>query len=1103
MGWKGNQGLAVTQPGNIIVTAGAGSGKTFTMIGRIIEKLKNAEEKDGKFYPNLGQMLIVTFTRASAADMRIKLTNALYALKADPRYKKTATSALIDLSTANIGTLHSFCQKVIKTYFAAAGIDSSFTMCDDTESEQLMLDAVGDAVTEAHKSGDKYFEAMCDMLESRDDGAITAHIKKILDIALSMTPENAKSYLNPVASDRQFDSELDGLLSGISTPLLAEIDVLTEELKDLPPLKKQAESIYGFKDYMFGKLDKIEKTRYTPKNSDGVELVTLCREKNEKYRALRTRCVNFRELYLNAQTAKGYDSAPYVSSLKAVAKRADELYAKYKRERGKIDYSDLEHGAYRALCNEDCMQKIAEQFKYVFIDEFQDVNPLQSAIANKFKERGAEMFVVGDVKQSIYGFRRCSPEHFIAAQNSPDFKCIPLSDNFRSSPAVIDFVNRLFDKVMKSDFGGVDYADPSQRMKCAGEGSEAGSAHFYLVDVDKSRRGGEFSEDGYSVVTNAATIAPDREAEIIADYILDTVKKDKTKKLSSIAVILRATDNAFCRRLQKVFSERSIKYVLEKKDSAKNIHEVALLTDIMRCADNRFDDIALYAAMRSPVGGFSDEELLKIAVEGGKAAEKRKEQKVFGNLGYEFWQKVANYDGELNGKIRAFFDARQTIADYAKTHSAAEVMGFITSRFGFFQYVYEIGGDAAAVQAYIDFAQSREFDMHALIDCYDTADIKLSAKGGGDAVNIMTIHKSKGLEFDTVIVANVGADFNERDRSQSITVNDRGVFVRIPDEDRGERIKSVRWLIEYVRYPDWARAEELRMLYVALTRAKKDLIVIGKGRNFKDRDRLSEIACYAEYFHAAGMHAEQPDFPHVAKVGEDEVPPVVPQVTDWVKKRIARLNELNAMRESAVTLSDGAHIPIKTSVTTVAHRDPAPFEGTAISPSVTVDDRDGGMRVFSGGGTNRGTAYHRVMEHIDFDNPDFEAAAEGVDGKEDVNEGEILKAVAVMRSLTAGASFVAKERYFIVNLPAKAVFGCGDGDVLVQGVIDLLVVDSAGNAVIVDYKTGNPDTLNNAAYRTQLALYTAAVEKCTPYKVKSAMLYSFEAGDFVHITERE
>ena len=1134
-----NQAEAATRDGNIIVSAGAGSGKTTVMIARIINKLLNGARLD--------RMLIVTFTRAAAADMRIKLSEKLSELKRASENKNAKVYASIcdatdAMSVCDIGTLHGYCQKLIRRYYGAAGIDPAATLCEDGEISLIERDAVETAVADRLKSGDKYFAAVYDMLSTRRSAEnVVSTVTDIVEFALSNAEPD--KYLVESVPDEQAFSTLDGIVAARRAALAERIAELKKDLIAVG-MDKHATVIDELADYADGVIDKPTATSHSARG-DATDLL------NERFKALRADCKKLRELKAEYESIKTVEGKPYVDALLAVARAALEKFDAGKKSRNKIGYSDLEHGAFRVLGDDACMREIRQTVDHVFIDEFQDVNPLQFEFAKKFRDAGAEMFVVGDVKQSIYGFRRCSPEHFINEikgaipieavreyeragakyKGCRRFVHIPLTDNFRSSRAVVDFVNGIFDNTMTEDFGGADYKN-KDRLVCGAPdvcGALPSGARAELVTVDMPETEPERADGGYSVV-DAATRerAPEPEAAFIADAVerwirfvtlkteyenkLARARGEKEKlppELGEIAVLLRSANAAFCSALAREFDKRGIRYNFGRKSSVKSYASAVALTDMLRCVDNRFDDVALYTALRSSMGMFSDEQLAELAADGGAACAA---DGVLPDCGksYAFWQKVDAYTGKYREKLDGFFALRDDIAAYSKIHDCGDTLGYITSLTDYFQHVYETGGDARAAEALIEYATERRCDIHAFLNYYDSADFDLALESGSDAVNITTVHSSKGLEYDFVIVADTAREFNKSDLSARVLVSESGVAVKVPDAGARTLVKTARWAEQNAVAPDKLKQEELRLFYVALTRAKKKLIVCGKNKS-RGTDELSPEKAKRPLdfarLGAAGVSSARAldeitaDADVYARLlGEKDGADVLAEAPHGVVREIA-----DAVRERCSEEYTGrADIPVKACVTSVAHELAlADVYDYTSSARIVTDDHDGDDGVDA---RLRGTAYHRAMELIDLDDPRADAVTDKCEHIELVDIDKVLRAAKAMKKLKTDKVFVGdvrcfKERYFIVDMPAVDIGVDAPDNVLVQGVIDLLLVDTHGNAIVVDYKTGDPKRLANEGYKTQLRLYARAVEKATrgKYSVKKTFLYSFASGELVAV----
>ena len=1047
-----SQLAAIKSEGSVIVSAGAGCGKTATMIERIVTKLKGGAD--------LKSMLIVTFTRASAADIRVKLAERLVALKAEGgKNRRIAEEALAAMPECDIGTLHSFCQRLIRTYFYAAGVDPSATLVEENEAKLIKSSAVREAVDRALDS-DAEFKELCDALGSRrsDNGALKA-VSTVLDFALST--ENPEKYLDGKKSEREYEAELDGIVEGERAELISRAKSVRDEIA-VAGFKELERAIDEIESYLDGKIDAVSDTRYSPKKTDDPGTVAVKRDINERFKALKKACGDHRKFAQKAAEAKSHDGELYSRALKSTAKSAMEIFAAKKARLGKIDYTDLEHGARRVLSDDGCKSEISARIKYVFIDEFQDVNPLQAAIADGLKDCGAEMFLVGDIKQSIYGFRRCSPDFFRDKYNDRDngYTKVLLTENHRSTSDVIDFVNNVFDNLMTESYGGVDYS--TCKLVCASKAR--GEAEFILVEPDAEKK--QTSQKTYSVVNAGEKVSFDPEAVVVAKRIGDYIEAKKPLSLGSIAVLVRSAKGKFVNDLIDLLSRGGIACNVGKKAHLSDYPEAIALLDIARCVDNRYDDLALYTALRSPMGGFDDDELMEIARVGGAAVNPAAKKYLVGG---RFCAAVEAYSGRFGERLNAFKVLRDKFLFYAVSHTAADTLGFITSEIGYFPYVYTYYGPSAgaAVQALIKIAADRKCELHSFITFCDKTNFELNVTAGDDAVNILTIHSSKGLEFDYVVVADAARLFKMDDIRGRVIVTENGVAVKVPTVKNGKRtlVPSASWIVESLR-GDRIREEELRLFYVALTRAKNKLTVCGKSTQIGVTAR-----CELDFMkNVAAEIAEPLEAPILAAVEKREQKANGEDIERAVKNICDFTYHGNASGK-----------PIKTCVTAIA-AGAGEDDYTAATP-ITFDEYAGEKK----GGVDpriRGTAYHRAMELIDFNAPDFNGIAHLVENVDTVDGGAIERAASEMKKLTDGSDFYFKERYFIADF---------DGT-LVQGVIDLLIVYPDGTCAVVDYKTTSVNHLDTAAYRTQLDLYAKAVEKTTQYRVRAKYLYSFAAG---------
>ncbi|MDE7463984.1 MAG: UvrD-helicase domain-containing protein, partial [Clostridiales bacterium] len=489
-------------------------------------------------------------------------------------------------------------------------------------------------------------------------------VEDVIDFALSLS--DARGYLSKVDDDAEFYAELDRMIESRRDALLSEAEHIKTEAATLAfkALYDAACELDGYLRFGF----ELSRMQYRGKDPE-------CAALYERFKELKGECKAFRADLADVEAAKTVESAPYARAVCAIALDALRQYEARKAALGRIDYADLEHGALKVLSDPECMREIAKSVDFVFIDEYQDVNPLQAEIASLLKNSaGAEMFLVGDIKQSIYAFRRCNPVFFKNALGDPDYTRVLLNRNYRSSTEVIDFVNKVFTGVMSDKFGGADYN--VDKLICGNPSH--GSAEFYAATdapakKEKPAAGDEkkTAPTPYSVMNATKGVErEDEQARLIVDLILDHA--DGGAGFGSVAVLVRSARTPFCDGLVRLMRANGIPCNLGRKSKVSDYPEAEALLRIARCVDNRFDDVALYTALRSPMGGFSDDELLQIATAGEAFAIKLgvEPESGFGTSrkSYCFWQKARAYKGEHAARLDSFFARRDALAEYARSH---------------------------------------------------------------------------------------------------------------------------------------------------------------------------------------------------------------------------------------------------------------------------------------------------------------------------------------------------------------------------------------------------------------------------------------------------
>lgn len=1030
MQWSEEQKAIISGRGNMLVSASAGSGKTTVMIEKIRQLLLGGASLD--------DMLISTYTVAAAADMRYKLAQALEACCED---NVNCREQLDKLPQAQIGTLHSLCSRLIKTRFYLTDADPAFEMLGESEAAAMKTAAVEAAFT---RGGDRFSVVYDALLSGRSDKALKHLVLTLLDF--SRTQPDPDGWLDGCLTLYDDPAAVDAALAALYGEERDRLTAAAEQLLVDTEAAGYARNVAACRALV----DYIE-TGVSPKSPTGKVGDHI--ELNERYKALRDSVKAYREEVESAAALPTADAAKADAQLFVrLVRETARAYADMKAKKALLDYSDLEHKALEIL---EAGGDEAAQYKYVFVDEYQDINPLQERIVERLA-RGAELFQVGDVKQSIYAFRLCDPgiflKRFAAYRAGAGGRAVELNVNYRSDGGVLQAVNRVFDRWMTPAFGGVDYAAQAQ-LKC-GRGQHTPNAATLTVvcgsdkpDLPEVYR--VTGDGGTRVGAQAALVAKD-----IAG-LLD----GRNIKPEQIAVIMRSR-SPLLYEIAAALSALGIESAVCAKEAPAESDAVRPLLNALQLIDNRCDDVMLAAVLLSPFGGFTAAELATLP-----QAE-------------SFVAAATACDGALRERLEAFFTKFDRYERMAAVMPADELAGVVAGEAEYFEYLYaQENGRALAAEAGAFLAMMSASGHVASLSDYLAFALRAPAVErvtGAGAVKLMTVHAAKGLEFDYVFFPGTEAPFRLDDAVKPATADRQwGLVVKHFDEDAREIAETKLTRLSARSQRKRMLEEELRILYVALTRAKEKLFIYGKrGKRYAGEDLKPN--CNLNFLLPAFVavdyvEAAEVDFAPPARVRVLSRPD--PALSDEIKRRL--------QFDYAEQYGD-THLPQKTTVTKAAE---------------AYDDRDWSVPSVGNFDGERaaaiGTAYHLMMEHIDFDIP-FDAAWERLCRaypKESAlcKREEIAAAAACVRALSDGWKLY-REKEFIVS----------ENGLLIQGIVDLLLV-RGNEAIVLDYKTTRAENLLRGEYIFQTGFYARAVEKLLGLKVSRVLLYSFYLGKSVEM----
>ena len=900
--WTDEQQQAIdTRKCNLLVAAAAGSGKTAVLVERIIKIITNEENP-----VDIDKLLVVTFTSAAAAEMRERIAAAISkALEKNPN-SKNLQKQLTLLSRANITTMHSFCLDVIKNYFYTIDLDPSFRIADETEITLMKNEIIEDIFEELYEEDNEYFKGLVEAYSTAKDD------EKLKDIILnlykfSMSGPWPESWLIEKAEEfniktlEELDKtkwveilkdnirvEVEGFINMYhkAIELISDTEGLEAYLDtfrgDLECLENVYESLnYGLSEIyaalngvVFTKLKTVRKSAVFDENAQGT-VKSIRDTVKKKVKSL----IEDSFTFTPEESLQGIkDVYHYMKELSRITLDFLDKFNEKKREKNLLDFNDLEHLCLKILIDRDENNNIipsgvAEHFKEFFdevlVDEYQDSNNVQETIIDLVSRKNSDdpnVFMVGDVKQSIYRFRQAKPELFLdkysrypLASGGKERK-IQLYKNFRSRDEVLRGVNFIFKMVMSNVVGELEYTDDEALhlgatfLENQEEDSEVGgSIELHIIDksgneaeevVEEELQESEEEEEEVDAISLEAKLVSKRIKELfeVKDGKRFKVFDKETKeyrdvKYKDIVILLRATKNWSEIFLDELGAEGIPVYADTDSGYFESI-EIRTIMSLLKIIDNPLQDVPMIAVLKSPIMGFTAEELSEIRL--------LNKEKYF----YEIIKDIYDEKYEVSDTLKA--KCNKVISDLEKWRNKTiytpidEFIWYLYMDTAYYGYVGAMpNGTLRQANLKILFQRAKQYESTSFKGLFNfiTFINKLRKSSGDmgsakilgeneDVVRIMSIHKSKGLEFPIVFTCGMGKQFNLMDLSNSIlfheelgfgpdfvNLNNRNSYSTLAKEAIKKRIR-----LETL-------SEEMRILYVAFTRAKEKLIITGATRD--------------------------------------------------------------------------------------------------------------------------------------------------------------------------------------------------------------------------------------------------------------------------------
>ena len=1107
---------AIEASGKVIVSAAAGSGKTFVMIRRLVNALEGGVDLDS--------VLAVTFTKKAAAQMKEKLRRAIIdrikeidkelttGENRELQKKRTALKGqLPKIPSANISTIHSFCARMLRTYFYAIEIDGTFDIMatDDEQAMEYKRRAIGTLFENYYEGDDKNSENFFTLLsfyrKGRKDDFLRGlifdsyeEVRKVvgysdlLDMPQTLfTDEGFEKICNELKelAEKKYErliSDIEEFAGGFHSSKQG-YDAIFEEMIE-SCRQSIGEDIFTPQcEFFTSPKPKIFKNKDSKEDIDADSDFVKFRDKAKaRYNSI-AKNLSDRSTEREFFIASGIPA----KALVAILKDFEDEYRKIKQDENKLDYNDLEHYTLKLLENGQICQEIKSKYSCVFVDEYQDVNPVQEEI---FKSIGGDsLFLVGDIKQAIYGFRGSESKHFREKYDkfgAGEGKALQLLNNFRSSDGVLNFVNNIFSSVMTAESCRIDYVKDGwmERGNLYPEGYGSAKIHIFGEDEDSAEELEIYS------VNSGGEVKHTREALAVLKIVEEELKgchydvqsKRMVKTEMGDICILTRKNNKAAEAIVRLLNEAGYSVAGAHGENIMNRPEIRQMVDILSYIDNKQQDIPLATALLSPLGGLNLEELATIRVETkDKADEKRPSFRECCRLYIKY-----NRGEPLTEKLKNFKRKIENLRSLAEVLTAAEIIDKILKDTNL-EAEYSRGDKLKNVRRLA--LEGEKISVSALVaKLRGGYEIKAPAPAASDSIKIMTMHASKGLEFPVVIISDVSATFRGMEYNEIPLSKKYGFAPKCFDtENRLMHETVLRKLIKETS----AREElenELNLFYVACTRAMCNLHILSKVKPDFNPAQAAEADCYAKLF---DMEPFEPQIMEDLADEKNDGEEINQSFDSFERMDYPKLYErINSRFDRGYAAANSVNLPVKSSASAIL--------------KMGEEDSITSKQLFSGEGetsTEKGIAYHRFLELCDFNIKNKEGIESEMEGffKEGFITGEqreILDPDSLVEILNLPifsglGSDLYREQEFLCSLPANEILDTTAGDgVLLQGAIDLLARTDSGYRII-DYKYSHKSAEKlKETYSKQLDLYKKAVALITqtdPRKIETIIVNIF------------
>lgn len=1197
---------------NLLVSAAAGSGKTAVLTERIVRMVS-----DPKAPVDIDRLLIVTFTNAAAAEMRERISTALgKRLEAEPDNEHLQRQLTL-LHNAQITTIDSFCLFIIRNNFNDIGLDPGFRVADEGELKLLRGEAMAELMEQCFEEGDEDFlNALESLNQNGDERTLMEYIERLYDFARSYPfpqrwlREAGRQSTDCTGEKAGRQGAEQNWLAFVKEDIRQTLSGCIGQLEAALRVCEQPEGPYMYAPTLEAERDMLEKVmqqgsaeafaalsfgRLPSKKDESVSV-----QLREQVKGLRSGVKDAVEklgkryffIPFEQAMAEMQVSSAMVRTLTELALDFDRRLTEKKQEKNVLDFGDMEHYALQILLEEaedgsyrpsKTARDYRSYFHEIMIDEYQDSNLVQEYLLQSISgeaEGRYNRFMVGDVKQSIYRFRLARPEIFmekyeryqtIGQADTQHKECrISLHQNFRSRREVTDSVNHVFSRIMGKELGGIIYDEEAALYPSAvyPEYENAGAELLLLAeDAEKTVKKAE-----QEAVLIAERIRRLKETYLVTDQASGDLRP---VRYGDIAILLRS-GSGFDETLKEVLKQYGIPAHLTASSGYFSSEEIRTTLHFLRILDNPLQDIPLFGVLRSPFGSFTENDIarLRALCPEGKLYEALQlccgeSEDMAGGGAIPDGEKAQLMDQELLEKGKRMLDLICRYRKKVPYEPVRTLLREFLAETGYMQHMTAFpGGEKRRANLEMlllkaaDFEKTGSHGLFAFIrymEQLEKYEVDYGEAGivdeHADVVRIMSIHKSKGLEFPVCIIAGLAKRFNTKDQSRSLLMDvDFGIGCEYVDTKRRLRRTTLRRNVLARKQQLDALGEELRILYVAMTRAREKLIMTatlpdpekkltalgleltdGMWRQTSGKSSFLTLSTAGSLLDFLLPVWESIRVIQPQELAADEVEATVRE--KWRRQRLLEYTKEAYVEEWMQTFQERfayqypwdnlAQLYTKTTVSELKIEKMTEVSENALSMFDTYSKEAYVPRFCSEeqkqSGSRRGSAFHRVMELLDFANlPETQSVKELTawvnermqgflaDGRLSEEEHACIQPqkLAVFlcsdeaRRMKAAArqGLLHKEQPFILGLAADQVkpeFPAQE-TVLIQGIIDVYWEEADG-LVVLDYKTDRVNTANELTerYQAQLDYYSEALERITGKGVKEKLLYSFRLDETI------